>query len=220
MDLASNIDGDGIVSLVGATNRVPCVNINNYKFVVDKGNEVPFNSILPWKVFFGCSSDTIKPIEGDWGIRLWQLFQKMSDGVKDKGSLSSKKVIEFFFSKVKSGLPQSVQQQLEKNIYLVYPMKIEDVDFTFKGKVSKPAFGEALRLFQMKKAYKMLLKSECPELTENDKAFLVSRAKRYIQNSDAIDSDVDINSRVIGFDEEELPEETRDIFEGGNLGGF
>ena len=236
MDIACNIDALGKVRIKGATNVIPEITRNNFSSTVDKEYEIPFNAILPWKVLFGCTSDTIHPIEPAYARQLWSAFIKFGNSiVANKGMLSDRKVMDLFFSKIEAGIPKELAESLRQNIELVYPVEIKEVDgvpisFDCTSIGDMEEIRKILSLFMLARVCKNYTGKYLIPLDKRQEDWLFKRANDYKMGVTCMDEDMPIGKSLkdevyIDMDEDITTAfkekfERDDIVSGGSIGSF
>jgi 5'-3' exonuclease len=231
MDLASCIDEQGRVIIHSPTTQSHNVNRASYEQVVVKDRVIPYNSILPYKVFFGDSSDTIAklPKSAEEGFNSFLNTVRSVDKLRRRQDLwSERAVIEFWLNCVKDNLSKEEIANFKLRFDLIYPMAIEE-NLAFRGEYNSAAYKMILNQFGMKR-YIKLIGYEFTEMTESEKKYLSKLADNYRNGFTAVDSDLPpdgvqfdrIRDKLVdeGTGANTVPEQTSPLFSGENVGGF
>lgn len=147
-DLAVNVDFNvyfrSINSLTTSVDRA------NFSHSIVEGEEILFNTLLPYKVFCGCTSDVVKAFTSDKGYTGHQLYSLFKDTLISSAvgyrpqQLGSKEMLLWFIELMGDELTQKDRDRLNKNIQLVYPIPIDLGEITPSNyyNVDKKLMGE------------------------------------------------------------------------------
>lgn len=215
MDIACNIDLVGCVEIYAPTRLSRSVNRDNYFRVVNNDYNVPYNMILPFKVFMGDKSDHILSLKSFDGYRLFQLFtQQIPKIFKNPEKYSDRSVMDWFISVLEKSLPEGVIKELRMRADLIYPIIIDEDLTTSKRNIDTDVLLSVCKMFGMKSLVKMLTKEAKPNitLTKNELYIFNQIRQNYDNGFYSIDSNAslqDLNSppvklNLIGDDDEDL----------------
>lgn len=136
-DLAHNIVDSNTYLYAQGGNGVS-IKRDNFESAISAGRTVMFNTVSPFKVFFGDSSDTIpkpryksKEYNADFCYNFYINWLKQYN-IKDPLVTRYKDNLITIADSLRETLGEDCYSDIRRNIELVYPMYIEDLDYELR----------------------------------------------------------------------------------------
>lgn len=215
-DLTINVSRN--VSICGCKKGFPSINVNNFESIMERveGRRIPYNTMGMYKAVFGCSSDEIKSI-GPEAEKFWSVFMQILERdftSKDRVLIVNRNYCEKFAKAVSNMFSPETIRRFNSNIMLVFPRMLTEkeildnnISLTEFSNVSENDLIDIVRLFNMKKLYKMLTNSnEGCDINEREKSWLVKKARDYKMRADAVSAEIDINQKAT-FNDKSIEDE-------------
>lgn len=127
LDLAGNIV-DKRVTITGSASIYPSVDCDTFESVVKPGENVPFNTILPYLFFNGKKSNNVRPLlKGADSEKMYRHFiefsKKYPAGYGSKNGVMAAYIMELYETKAK---PQELLDEMVQRMSFVYPLLINE----------------------------------------------------------------------------------------------
>lgn len=196
IDLCHSIrNGVQFITTNPAMNNISCA---NFISGIYKGKEIYYNTISAYKVFCGCSSDTIPPLKTAGGYNNYELYKKWCEVVSRCGPVSDRRVganpeMVRIFAENSGLFTDEEVVDIKNRIKLIFPApKPDDVVIipTKAKEVDKIQLQYFLSLYNCTDALRCL-RLQRLALSDNQKNYLTQRARNLKSGAYAADKNLE-----------------------------
>lgn len=197
-DLSCNIDAVGRVQIKSPSTIAPDINRMNYTSAVNRDNAIQYNTITPYKVFYGDKSDNIKRFEAKTpNLNNGLLFTHFVDWMKKKGypedKFSEASLMAMWAKENQETLVKEDIVELIRRMKIFYP-KSCTLDLTYKPTaLNMEMLQNLLSLFRLKESLEMLKLKMIPH-DDNMKRYLFKMSSALSDGTYAIDENLPLVS--------------------------
>lgn len=205
-DLAHLIDKKDKVSIVSPISTSTDINLQNYKWIIDSDRVVEYNTVLPYKVFFGDKSDNIEPVS--FKTKGWnpesamKLFvEECMAKFKNDEMLSHPGVMKWWLQLRLQDKKLSVEEikDLLDRVKVMYP-KVPDLDCSLTEiRLDMNVISEICTMFNLKEVAKHW-GIKIPPMTEAIKKAMFEEKRLYETGLQAIDNNVGMDVDIFSED--------------------
>lgn len=176
----------------------------NFETGIYRGKKIPYNTISAYKVFCGCGSDKIPQLKLKSGHGGYELFMFWSSFMGKKVQLSDRRyganpeLVRVFARKSGLFTPEEIED-VEKRIKLIYPAEVPDgvvITPTEWKDVDKERLESFMSLYGAREALRCL-KMRGYSISDDEKQFLMNRAKMLKSGAYAVDHNLEYNTKSV-----------------------